>query len=237
MGFIDIHSHILPKADDGSENMDETMEMLRIAQKEGITHIVATPHYKSKHYLTLPDKLHSLLNEVQQNAKQLGINIMLYGGTEIFYHSELSEKLESGKLCTMNGTEFVLIEFSPFEEYIYIRNAAEELLGMGYRPILAHAERYACMREKADYIRELKAMGCKIQVNAGSITGQDGRKTAKLARRFLKEEIVDYLGTDAHGAEGHRKPAMKKCASYLYKKCETAYAEALLHENAERDLL
>lgn len=237
MGYIDIHSHILPKVDDGAANMEETMEMLRLAQEEGITHIVVTPHYKSKQYLTLPEKLHDLLCEIQEKAEQADLHVTLYGGTEIFYNSGLEEKLSTGKLCTMNGTEYVLIEFFPFEEYRYIRNAMEELLGMGYTPILAHAERYGCMQKEINCIRELKTIGCKIQVNTGSVIGQDGRKAAKFVRQLLKEQLVDYLGTDAHGTKGHRKPAMEKCASYLYKKCDTAYAEALLHGNAERDLL
>lgn len=237
MGYIDIHSHILPGMDDGSENMEETLEMLRIAQDEGITDIIATPHYKSGRFRADAGKLHAVLDEVRQRAGEQGIHINLYAGNEIYYHSELEERLESGRLSTMNGTEYVLVEFSPFEEYLYIRNAAYELLGMGYTPIIAHVERYACLTKKREYVKELKSMGCGIQVNAGSIVGDTGWRTAKFVKGLLKEELVDYLGTDAHDSTGRRRPAMAKCAAYLKHKCRQEYAEALLHGNAAENLL
>lgn len=237
MGYIDIHSHILPGMDDGSQDMEETLEMLRIAQEEGITHIIATPHYKSGRFRADAANLRNVLDEVRQRAREQGIHIKLYAGNEIYYHSDLEERLESGRLCTMNGTDYVLVEFSPFEDYLYIRNAVYNLLGMGYVPILAHVERYACLCKKREHVRELKSMGCAIQVNAGSIIGDTGWKAARFVKRLLKEELVDYLGTDAHDSNGRRRPAMAKCAAYLKHKCSRTYADALLYGNATENLL
>lgn len=236
MGYIDIHSHILPYLDDGAKNMDVSLKMLRIAWQEGITHIIATPHYKAGRYPADAERLRNSLVKVQQAAKEQGIPIFLYAGNEVYYRSELENKFRSGKLCTINQTEYVLIEFSPFDSFVYIRNAVEDILGMGYVPIIAHVERYQCMCKDKTCVTEIKAMGCEIQVNAGSIVGEAGWRIRRFTHKLLKEGLVDYIGTDAHNTDG-RKPAIKKCAAYLYKTCKRSYADAILFTNAEKRLL
>ena len=236
MGYVDIHSHILPHMDDGAKDMDDTVEMLRIAYHEGITHIIVTPHYKSGRFPADSERLHQKLQKVQQVAEEQNIPITLYAGNEIFYHSELEEKFQTGELCTLNNSSYVLIEFSPFDNYRYIRNAMEDVMGMGYIPILAHVERYQCMCKDSNSVVELKAMGCEIQVNAGSIVGDNGWRVRHFVHKLLKTGLVDFIGTDAHNTTG-RKPAMQKCAACLYKKYDKAYADALLFENAMQRLL
>lgn len=236
MGYVDIHSHILPYMDDGAKDMGETLKMLKIAWQEGITHIIATPHYKAGRFPADAGRLNGVLSDVRQELKKLDIPITLYAGNEIYYHSELEEKFHAGALSTLNGTEHVLIEFSPFESYTYIRNAMEDVLGMGYLPVLAHVERYQCMYRDKVCAEELKAMGCEIQVNAGSVTGDAGWKTKRFIHKLLKAELVDYISTDAHNTSG-RKPAMQKCAALLYKKYESSYVDAILYGNAGSRLL
>ena len=142
MGYIDIHCHVLPGVDDGSSNMDETVEMLKIAASQGISDMIVTPHYKQGRVGTPKEVIDRMITEVEKYAALSGISIKLHPGTEIFYNSSLEEKLESGWLATMNGTEHVLVEFSPSDNFQYIRNAIDDLMGLGYRPILAHVERY-----------------------------------------------------------------------------------------------
>lgn len=219
MGYIDIHSHILPGVDDGAQDLAEALEMLRIAQGEGITDIILTPHYRSGRFKTDGRQMQKLLEELRRKAEAQKIAVRLYPGSEIYYHSELEEKLSTGEVSTMNGTEYLLVEFSPMDSYLYLRNAMEELLGMGYRPILAHAERYQCICSGTEYVKDLKKMGCDIQVNASSVIGEGGFRCKRFVHKILKEQLVDYIGTDAHGISG-RKPEMKRCAEVLYKKCD-----------------
>lgn len=236
MSYVDVHSHILPHLDDGSKNMDETLRMLEIAADEGISAIIATPHYKSGRYPADPDRILHTLHQVQQVADAHGIPITLYPGNEIYYNSELEEKFETGRLCTLNDSEYVLVEFSPFEQYTYIRNAMEDIMGLGYIPVLAHVERYQCICKDASLVEELRAMGCQIQVNASSVAGENGFATTRFVHKILKKHLVDYIGTDAHNTE-KRRPAMEKCANYLYKKLDADYADELLFLNAEHFLL
>lgn len=198
--IADIHVHILPGVDDGAKNTDETLEMLRLAWSEGITDMIVTPHYQSGRYFTIADMVKEKTNQIQKLAADNHIPIRLYPGTEIYYRKGLEERLDNGQLETMNESKFLLVEFSPIEEFTYIRNAVEDILSIGYIPILAHVERFRCMRENLNRVKELKNMGYHIQTNAGSIAGEYGFQTKRYMHRLLKEYLVDYVGTDAHNA-------------------------------------
>ncbi len=237
MGYIDIHCHLLPGVDDGSKDMEETLEMLRIAAENGISEMIFTPHYKQGQVGTPQKVIVSLLDQVRKEAKAEGIDIKLYPGTEIYYNSSsLEEKLESGWLSTMNGTDFVLVEFSPFETFPYIKNAMDDVFSLGYHPILAHVERYQCMLGSVENVRILHKMGVHIQVNASSVAGDYGFRVKHFLKKLLKEQLVEYIGTDAHNTSG-RSPQMEKCAERVRKICDSDYADKILFDNARRYLL
>lgn len=236
MKYIDIHSHVLPCMDDGACDMETAVEMLRMAQAEGISDIIATPHYTSGRFRANSRQVQEQLDTLQEKAAEAGVTVNLYPGTEVYYRDGLEAKFESGELCTMNGTEYVLVEFAPLEDYMRIRAAMDDLFGMGLHPILAHVERYQCLCKRPEYLWELKNMGCEFQVNTGSITGKSGFVIKRRVRRFLKEGLIDYIATDAHDA-GKRKPDIKKCAKILYRKYDKSYADALLFQNAKQRLL
>ena len=236
MGYVDVHCHLLPGIDDGSQNMEQTMEMLRIAESNGITDAIVTPHYKQGRVGTPRKVIGEMIQEVESLARQSGLSIRLHPGTEIYYNSSLEEKLESGWLSRMNDTEYVLVEFNPLENYSYVRNAMEDLLGMGYHPILAHVERYQCMLGSLENVRSLRGLGCRIQVNAGSVAGNYGFKVKHFIKKLLKEELIDYVGTDAHDVRS-RSHEMKKCAEVIRKYCDQDYADDVLFRNAMTELL
>lgn len=233
---VDIHSHVLPGVDDGAGDRREALEMLRIAYEEGITDMIVTPHYQSGRFFTPAEVVEEKIRDLEALAEHNGLPIRFYPGTEIYYRSELEDKLEDGQLATMNGSNYLLVEFSPMQEFSYIRNAFSELRSLGFIPILAHVERYQCMREDIDRVAELRRLGCEIQVNAGSIVGKYGLTTKWYCGKLLRQQLVDYLGTDAHNAGG-RAPEMHKCTELLYKKYELSYVDKILYKNAVENLL
>lgn len=235
--IVDVHCHIMPRIDDGSRNMTETIKMLKIAEAEGITHIIATPHFKSGHHNANPQKVSELINAVNDAAATLRINMNLYQGNEILYFEDMCSYIDTGKISRMNGTNHILVEFMPSDPYQYIRNSIDEIIGEGYHPIIAHIERYGCMVDDIENVREIKHMGAQIQVNASSVTGRMGKDIKKFVHRLLKEEIVDYVGTDAHRCERSRVPKMKECAHMLYKKYNEEYVDSILYGNAFDRLL
>ncbi|MBP5281691.1 MAG: protein-tyrosine-phosphatase [Lachnospiraceae bacterium] len=234
MGYIDIHCHVLPGVDDGSQSMDVTLEMLQIAQENGISDMIVTPHYKQGRVGTPRKAIGEMIEEVTRHAKLSGIDVRLHPGTEIYYNSSLEEKLESGWLARMNDTDYVLVEFSPMETYSYIRNAMDDIMSIGYRPVLAHVERYQCMLAKPANVKDLHDLGVKIQVNADSVAGAFGFKIKHFIKKLLKEQVIDFIGSDAHD-EKRRTPAIAKCAEVLHKYCDEQYADDLLFGNAARE--
>lgn len=234
--IADIHCHILPGLDDGSSDMEETLKMLRIAQEQGVTHIIATPHYKAERHNASVQTIQKRLDEVRKAAAKEQLSIRLYLGNEILFFGDMEEMLDRGRIMTMNDTRYVLVEFMPGDEYTYIRNGLDSVIGMGYSPILAHIERYACVMQQITYAEELHDMGVEIQINAVSVTGRTGRKSRDFVRDILKRRLVDYVATDSHDSR-NRTPAIQDCANYICKKYDAAYAEAILYRNAWDRLL
>lgn len=231
--YIDIHSHILPQIDDGAKNIDMSIKMLRIAQQNGIRNIILTPHNKPMHHNASPEKIRSLTDGLQEAADRAGIEIRLYVGNEIYYRSNILEILDEKRASTLAESMYVLIEFGPMDDFDYIRNGIYQVLSGGYRPILAHVERYGSIASSVERVREIVNMGCYIQINAGSVTGQYGFGTKKFVRQILKQRLVHFVATDAHD-DVKRKPCLSDSAKYIEKKLGEDYAEQILKENPEK---
>ena len=236
-GVTDIHCHILPGVDDGAKNMDQSKDMLDIAYEEGIRIMIATPHHMPEDEDNAsPEVIQEKVAQLQAYADEQGYDMTILPGNEVYFYSEAPELLEEGKINTMAGTDYVLVEFSPMDEGRYIRNSLAELQNMGYEPIIAHVERYDSLCKDLDRITELRDMGILIQVNVASIMGDFGKPMKAVAEKLLKKQMVDFIGTDAHSS-GRRAPRVKECAEYLYKKYPAAYVDKILHANAEKYII
>ena len=217
--YIDIHCHILPEVDDGARNLEESLTMLRQEVKQGVAAVILTPHQKpNRRSITAASALERT-QKLQQAAKENGIDIRLYSGGEIFCCMDTIELLKQGKAGTLAGSDYILTEFSPDEEWAYIRNCLYDLLCEDYRPIVAHTERYRNVVKDFNRVEELKDMGCRIQINAGELPGLLGGQLKRTARSLIKEELADLIGTDAHRAEGERSVSMAEGASWLQRHC------------------
>lgn len=228
--FIDIHSHILPGADDGSDSFEMSMRMLKCAVDDGISGMILTPHNKPGHRHMHFSKMESYVEKLQKLMAEGNIEIELYIGSELYYRSGLLQEIEDNISATLAGSRYVLLEFNPLEDYDYIRNGCYSLLMGGYYPVLAHAERYQNVCTKKHGIEELIEMGCYIQVNAGSVMGKSGLKAKRFLRDMLKQRQVHFIATDAHDMK-KRAPYLSDCANYIRKKYGEDYSEKLFCEN------
>ena len=236
MGYIDMHSHILPGMDDGSRSMGQTLRMLETAVSEGITTMIATPHNMPGKGCPPGSVARRKVDELRRTVEQEGIPLEIVAGTEYYYREEVLDILDSEDAVTLGNSDCVLVEFEPLAERNYIRNALRNILGFGYRPVIAHVERYAKLMEDTAVLGDMRKNGILVQVNAMSVTGDNGRQAKKDVRNLLKKGLVDFVATDAH-SDGRRAPYMEKCAEVLYRKCGTEYADRLLFGNAEAFLL
>ena len=168
--------------DDGARNLEESLAMLRHEVKQGVAAVILTPHQKpNRRSITAASALERT-QKLQQAAKENGIDIRLYSGGEIFCCMDTIELLKQGKAGTLAGSDYILTEFSPDEEWAYIRNCLYDLLCEGYRPIVAHTERYRNVVKDFNRVEELKDMGCRIQINAGELPGLLGGQLKRTAR-------------------------------------------------------
>ena len=236
MKYTDIHSHILPAMDDGSKSMEMTMEMLRIAEREGIGTIYATPHCMPGKGFPTQEKVEEAIRRVVEAARSEGIEIELKKGTEYYYMEEMQEWLENEKVITLGGSRCILVEFEPIAERTYIRNAVREILDRNYRPVLAHVERYPALLEKGfSTLWEMKKMGALLQVNCASVTNPGEWSTARKIRSLFKLGLIDFVATDSHRSHG-RAPYMEKCVKTLRKRYGESYTDALTGGNAGKYL-
>ena len=234
-GFIDLHCHILPALDDGAKNMEKTKEMLQIAYEEGIRQIICTPHYFASRKSASVATIRQTITKVEEAMEDWGFNIKLYPGNEIYYRSGVEDLLDEKQICTLADSDYVLVEFDPMTEYSYLRDGILKLDSYGYIPILAHAERYECLFEKKERLQRVKDHGGYIQVNASSFQGGMFDEMAKRARYIMKNDLLDFVGTDAHST-GKRSPKYKDTASYLYRKLGQEKAKEILLNNPKKVL-
>ncbi|MDD6628951.1 MAG: hypothetical protein PUF03_11970 [Lachnospiraceae bacterium] len=228
--YTDIHSHVLPGVDDGARDMDMSMEMLRHAYEQGIRRMIVTPHHKPMHHNVNREKMQGLIAALQAQMQKENVEIELYTGNELYYREGLVECLEKGEAVTLADSRYALIEFLPQDRWEYIRDGVNTMLMAGYRPVIAHVERYREVCRDMERVSRLREMGGYLQVNAASIMGRYGIGMKHTTRKLLKYRLVDFLATDAHNATT-RTTDMAKCAAYIGKKYGEEYLRALVEEN------
>lgn len=214
--YTDIHTHILHSTDDGPVSKDEMLEMLELAYNDGVRILCATPHFSYSFYGDNSSHADAAFSELTEAAKSRFPDMKIVRGNEIFYHDSCVEHLSSGACRTLNGTKYILVDFSSGEESYVIVNAMKKLIGIGYKPILAHPERYLCFKYKAEKIKPLKDFGVLIQINAQSVLGMNGKKPQKMCKKLIKLGLCDIVASDSHNIYS-RKCCMQKAAEYLKK--------------------
>lgn len=230
--YFDVHSHYMPKVDDGSSSAEITMKMLWMAREEGIRSIILTPHYREPYFTAPRERIDKGFEEVKLLAQRVDPKLRIYLGNEIHYNRNLLEWLQSGKVHTMADTSYALIEFSPTDEYDLLHACLRTLIAADYRPIVAHVERCGALLGKPDRIEGLIDLGAYIQVNAGTFTGECGFQAKRFVHKLVKQDLIDFVGSDAHNITD-RRPRMKKCAEYLEKVHGSDYMKRILWDNPE----
>jgi len=220
----------MPGVDDGSPDMATSLEMLRIADKNGITHLILTPHHKPMHHNVSPEHNVAYRKRLQEAAAEAGIKAKLFSGNEIYYSDETMEELDAGKICSLAGSDYVLVEFHPTNPYKAIQNAVGRVQAAGFIPIIAHVERYSDIVSHPDRVRDLIQMGCFIQVNASSVMGKYGFGISHFTKKLLKERMVHFIASDAHDT-GSRAPQLLDCRNYVERKFGQDYGKKLFFTN------
>lgn len=200
--MIDTHSHILPGLDDGSRNIDESIAMLKILKEQGITHVIATPHFKMTDKSNSIDEFITKRNESYQELKneidRQGLDLpKIFLGAEVLLTMDFVEAKNKEKLCIEN-TNIMLIELPYYEWQSWILRMLSDLCNdNNIEPIIAHADRYVDFIS-SDMFDKLFNLGYKTQVNAEFV---DNKARIKRLKKWLKSGQICYIGSDSHGTD------------------------------------
>jgi len=223
---IDIHTHILPFVDDGSEDLETSLKLLQEEVEIGVTDVFLTPHYmKSRNYLSTYEENKKVFDSFKSEVEKRDISIRMHLGNEIYYNFTSIEKLRNRTVVPLGQSKMVLIEFSTDEEEEDFGEAIHNITSLGFTPIIAHIERYQYVKNFNDY-KIIKKMGALIQVNAASIVGARGSQLKKTALKLIKAGLVDFISSDIHA---FRTNYMKEAYQFVIKKFGKAMAEQLFN--------
>lgn len=206
--MIDIHCHILPEVDDGSDSLDETLEMCRIALADGTTTIVATPHQQDGVYQNSVETILERVRTVRTHLKKANLQLELLPGADVRIEVDTGEKILQGEVLSINNTKrYFLLEFPAHAIPVNIDRLIFNLLLKDITPVLTHPERILEVQENPNRVYELVSMGVLSQVTAMSITGDFGSRVKKCAHTLLKHNLVHVIASDAHSAD-YRNPIL-----------------------------
>jgi protein-tyrosine phosphatase len=195
----DIHSHLIPGIDDGVKSIEESFEMLKAFSSLGYKKIVTTPHIMSDYFKNTPEIIHAGLETMREVISKEGLDITMDAAAEYYLDEVFVQKLKKEKLLTI-GNKYLLFEISYINPPDYLLNVVFEINVAGYTPLLAHPERYNFWYNKLDEYKKIKDAGALFQLNVNSLTGYYGTAAKKTAELLIDENMIDFIGSDLHGA-------------------------------------
>lgn len=220
--MIDIHCHILPCIDDGSKDIEMSLEMLKIAEEDGINKIIATPHFYRGYFENDYKEVLKKIEELNTVAKEKNIGVEILPGQEIFLDNYTLQYYKDGIVKGLNDTNYMLIEFSPNTLPSNAIDIIYELKLKGIKPIIAHPERYSYVIDDITLLNRFIEENCFFQLSSGSITGVFGKKIQKTSMQLIKHGICDFVASDAHSTR-RRSPKIKESLEILKKENKLVY--------------
>ena len=225
--MVDIHCHILPGLDDGAETIEQSVEMAEMAIKDGITHVVATPHSNGE-YRFDPVLIRQRRDELQE---RLGGRLTLATGCDFHLSFENIQDLRSNPAkYTINQKNYLLVEFADFSIPPGTDETLHQLQLLGLSPIITHPERNRLIRAKPEQLRNWLRQGCYVQITAQSLLGGFGESTKKQAEEWLEQDMVHFFASDAHNPSG-RPLRLRAAYEAVAEKRGEEVAQALFMEN------
>lgn len=204
--MVDFHTHVLYGVDDGSRDMQMSLDMLDISRQEGVKHICLTPHYIYGEYEITREDYEQRFNSLSKSAGS--VDLKLHHGLEVYINPDLPSLFKEKKIWGINNSKYLLIEL-PMQQFpIYTDKVFYQLRLDGAVPIIAHPERNLSIIKNRELLENLIELGTVVQVNSGSLSGMYGSMIQKFAEELVKMNMVHLLGSDAHNIT-KRPPKIK----------------------------
>lgn len=225
--MIDIHCHILPGIDDGSKDIEESLEMAKIAKADGISHIFATPHIMDGSYDNKRADIIAVFNNLKTRIPE---GITLFYGADVRVCLDMMKKIEMGEIPTLNGTGYLMLELPAYTLPPHIDNLIFNLRQRRIIPIITHPERHAILMRDISSLTKFRGYDAMFQITAMSITGDFGREVQKACLAMIKADLADFVATDAHDPM-KRPPILSRAYDEIKRRFDNDTAESLFLHN------
>ncbi|HMK28182.1 MAG TPA: CpsB/CapC family capsule biosynthesis tyrosine phosphatase [Terriglobales bacterium] len=227
--MVDIHCHLLPHVDDGAESWEIAVGMCRMAQQDGIRHIVATPHANDE--FSYDRAAHAAL--LQQLRERVAGSVRLSLGCDFhFSYENIQDAMANPERYTIEDTPYLLVELSDFAVPPGISDSLLRFLSIGISPIITHPERNPILQRTPERILKWVDLGCAVQVTASAFTGRWGKKARQVAEMLLKRHAVHVLASDAHDLED-RQPILSAARDIVARLSSAETAAMLVEQNPQ----
>ena len=191
----DMHSHVLPGIDDGAQNVEESIFLIKKMMALGIKKIIATPHVMIDYYRNDADSIGNALTTLKAALKEQNIDIDISAAAEHYFDETFEKRIEDRKVFTM-GDNYALFELSFVIQPPNLIPIIQKMKDAGYKPILAHPERYSYM--DIEQMKTIRSWGCDLQLNTISLSGYYGKHAKRIAEEMIDNQMVDFISSDMH---------------------------------------
>jgi protein-tyrosine phosphatase len=234
--MIDLHSHILPGIDDGSPDLATSLKMARQAVNGGTNIMACTPHIYPGMYMNDATGIVAGIQLLQMVLDHAGIALKLVQGADVHLVPDVLEGLKSGRIPTLNGSRYFLLEPSHHVAPPRFEDSVFSMMAAGYVPVITHPERLVWIETHYPKFVSLVHQGAWMQVTAGAILGKFGKRARYWSERMLDEGLVHIVSSDAH-TTGMRNPNMADAREALVRRLGEGAANQLLLERPAAILL
>lgn len=193
----DIHSHFIPGIDDGAQNLEQSMELLRAMHELGYRKVITTPHSMADGYRNTPEIILGGLEKLRAEVARQGLDMEVDAAAEYYLDHDLENKVADRQVITF-GDKLLLFELPFISEPAILLNVVFAMQTQGYRPVLAHPERYGFWHNDYSKYERLKERGVLFQLNLVALTGAYGPKAKEIAERLIDAGAYELLGSDCH---------------------------------------
>lgn len=203
--MIDLHCHILPNIDDGADSIETSLAMAKEAVRQGITHILCTPHHNNGRYENPKATVVQAVALLQKELDKQQVDLTLFEGQEVRITGDLLQEVNDDRILFTDLTNtYVLIEFPTMDIPAYTEQLFFELRAQERVPVIVHPERNAKFREDPNRLLSYLEMGCLAQLTAPSLVGTFGKSIQKTAQVMVDHNLVQMVASDAHGVNKRR---------------------------------
>ncbi|WP_237249516.1 tyrosine-protein phosphatase [Sphingobacterium faecale] len=228
---VDMHNHLLPGIDDGSQSVEQSMALIKGLHGIGFEKFICTPHIMEGVHPNTKSTIGAAQQLLNKELRAVNSKVEIFAAAEHMIDEGLEALLKKDNLCVMPGG-YVLIEMSYLSESKALFQTILDIQNLGYKPILAHPERYNYYHYNFDMYKRIKDAGCLLQLNLLSISRYYGTEVKVAALTMIKSGMYDFVGTDTHH-EKHLAALQEVVAKYpvrdLLKTCPVKNPSLLDH--------